>query len=59
MTPAAPHPDDPCVWLIRYAEAGIPDEVFTGTGATNAAHRRFEQVRVSYNVHLFVRVAYA
>lgn len=49
--------DDPCVWLIRFAEAGVPDELFDGCGATEAAHRRFEQVKIGYDCALFVRVA--
>lgn len=52
-------PEDPTVWLITYAEAGIPHELFSGCGATDAAHRRFEQIRVGYNCHLFVRAARA
>ncbi len=50
-------PEDPCVWMITYSESGIPPEVFSGCGATEAAHRRFDLVRNGYDCSLFVRVA--
>lgn len=50
-------PDDPCVWMIVYEDAEREHETFSGCGATNAAHRRFEAVKRTYNCHLFVRVA--
>jgi len=50
-------PDDPVVWLIFYNDAEVKPEIFQGYGATDAAHRRFAQVSIGYNCHLFVRVA--
>jgi hypothetical protein len=49
--------DDPCVWAILYEDAEVGPEIFTGCGATTAAHRRFDLVKTGYNCHLFVRVA--
>jgi len=49
--------DDPCVWMIVYEDAERPPETFSGCGATQAAHRRFADVKQSWNCHLFVRVA--
>jgi len=50
-------PDDPCVWAIIYEDAEVSPEIFTGCGATDAAHRTFNTVKTGYNCHLFVRVA--
>lgn len=50
-------PDDPCEWLILYADRDRHPEVFSGCGATDAAHRRFDAVKQTWNCKLFVRVA--
>lgn len=44
-------------WIIWFEDADRKAEVFTGHGATEAAHRRFEQISLSWNAHLFQRVA--
>ena len=49
--------NDPCHWMIVYDDAEVRAERFSGSGATEAAHRRFDQVKTGYNCHLFVRVA--
>ena len=50
-------PDDPCAWLILYDDVDRRPEVFSGCGATLAAHARFNQVVQTWNCHLFVKVA--
>lgn len=49
-------PYDPA-WIIKFDDAEMPDEFFAEAGATEAALRRFEAVRLTYNCHLFCRVA--
>lgn len=48
--------DDPCVWLIFFEDTEVRPEIFSGCGATEAAHKRFDQVRTGYNCRLFVMV---
>lgn len=43
-------------WIIVYEDAEMPDEKFSGHGATEAATNRFDAMRVSWNCHLFKRV---
>jgi hypothetical protein len=49
--------DDGEAWLILYEDTDREYELFSGCGATKAAHRRFEQLLVTWNCHLFRRVA--
>lgn len=42
--------------IIVFDDADRPDEKFSGAGARPAALRRWEQISVSWNAHLFVRV---
>lgn len=42
--------------IIVFDDADRPNEVFSGAGARPAALRRWEQISVSWNAHLFVRV---
>lgn len=44
-------------YKIVYDDAEVPDESFARTGALDAALRRFEQISVRWNAHLFVRFA--
>ncbi len=52
--PSAEPPDD--AWIIVYEDPEMPDEKFSGFGATEAAGKRFDAIRVSWNCHLFRRV---
>ena len=52
-TPAA------CSWIIRYADQDVPDEVFGGEGAEEAARRRFDQQRGAWSISLYQEVARA
>lgn len=42
--------------IIVFDDADRPNEMFSGAGARPAALRRWEQISVSWNAHLFVRV---
>ncbi len=43
-------------WVIYFDDADRKPEVFGGEGAENAAKRRYEQISISWNAHLFVKV---
>ena len=45
------------VWVVRYQDQDMPDEVFSGGGAENFARRRFDQQRGSWSLSLFMEVA--
>ncbi len=51
--------EDDTAWLIYYEDADVRPEVFAGFGAETGAKRRFRQVTIGYNAHLFCRVASA
>ncbi|MFV3386628.1 hypothetical protein ACNFCJ_14550 [Pseudomonas sp. NY15364] len=42
--------------IIVFDDADRPNEMFSGAGARPAALRRWQQISVSWNAHLFVRV---
>lgn len=42
--------------IIVFDDADRPDEKFSGAGARPAALRRWQQISMSWNAHLFVRV---
>src|SRR6266581_654925 len=44
-----PAAEDERRWLIWFLDVDRPIELFSGYGATEAAHKRFEQVSVSWN----------
>jgi hypothetical protein len=46
-------------WIIRYADKDMPDEIFSGEDAEDAARRRFDQQRAAWTIHLFMEVARA
>ena len=47
------------VWLIRYDDAEVADEVFVGETAEAFARRRFDQQRGAWSISLFQEVARA
>lgn len=55
--PAVLPEDDGEAWLILYEDADQKHELFSGCGATDAAHSRFEQLSITWSCHLFRRVA--
>lgn len=66
MLAAAPHQPQPAAreegdgedgaWIIWFEDADREPETFVGFGARDAAQRRYDQVTVSWNAHLFERV---
>ena len=48
--------DEDGAWIIHYEDRDREQEVFVGFGAREAAQRRYEQVTVTWNAHLFERV---
>lgn len=42
--------------IIVFDDADRPNEMFSGAGARPAALRRWQQISVSWNAHLFVRI---
>lgn len=44
-------------WIILFEDQSRPQELFSGAGATDAALRRFDQVRLAWTCHLFRRIA--
>lgn len=48
--------DENEAWLIVYDDKDMLQEMFASHGATEAAHRRFEQMNSAWNCHLFHRV---
>ena len=50
-------PDTEPVWIIRYQDQDISDEVFAGEDAEKFARRRFDQQRNSWSLSLFQEVA--
>lgn len=53
--PVAWLPDDGA-YIIKFDDADRRDEFFAMTGARDAAMRRYEQISVSWNAHLFVKI---
>lgn len=49
--------DDGEVWIIYYDDRDREIELLSGCGATEAARRRYEQLSVTWNCHLFRRVS--
>lgn len=45
--------DDPNVWLLWYYDQDRRVEIFSGCGATHAAHRRFDMQRSAWSCALF------
>lgn len=43
-------------WIIWFDDADRKPELFCGHGATQAANKRYEQISVSWNAHLFAKV---
>ena len=54
-TPAAPADTEPA-YIIWFDDASVAPEVFAGHGATDAAHKRYEQISARWNAHLFAKV---
>ena len=50
-------PSDEEVWLIWYEDQDRKPELFSGCGATEAAKRRYEQLSITWNCHLFRKVS--
>jgi len=50
-------PDTEPVWIIRYQDQDMSDEVFAGEGAEKFARRRFDQQRNAWSLSLFQEVA--
>lgn len=48
--------EDDGAWIIYFEDRDRELEAFSGFGAREAAQRRYEQVTVSWNAHLFERV---
>lgn len=43
-------------WLIFFEDQGMRPECYSGTGAEEAARRRFHVLSMSWSCHLFKRV---
>lgn len=48
---------DECPHLIVFDDAAVGQILFAGSGARSAALKKWESISVSWNAHLFVRVA--
>lgn len=45
--------DSEWAWVIKFDDTEVEDEVFMGNGAKQGALKRFEQVLMNWNAHLF------
>jgi len=52
MTPIPPAPEE--IWVIKYDDADVSDEVFVGEGAEEAAKKRYAMALHNWNCHLLV-----
>ena len=43
-------------WLIYFDDANRKPELFTGEGAEQAAHRRYDALLTNWNCHLFQKI---
>ena len=43
-------------FIIVFDDASVEEEMFTGYGARDAALRRYDQISISWNAHLYVKI---